>query len=280
MATFLPKQQVAKRGMADNIGIGNEINGILRNSKTLLYAQGELAQLTHTAFIQITEQIKGSDKEEITVDVPIGYRPDKVPMTSPHTYKKQELLERYSFLTFTQIPINGIYQLVIIIEATLGDLVRKVVARYPNKLSTKRQISTQKVLEANSIEELHVTAIDSLLNDLSYKSPREFASELESILSINVVECPAYHHYIEMKATRDILIHNQGIANETYVAKAGSHARVPAGGRLPTTQSYFLEVYEECLRLVEWLESKLHDKWHSSEYEQEQAAKASKKSKG
>ena len=158
-----------------------------------------------------------------------------------------------------------------VVEAALGDLIRQVVFRYPNKLSAKRQLPLTKVLEARSIEEIHLTAVNLLINELGYKSPKDFAEEVEQILSVNLLECPSYHRYIEMKATRDILLHNQGIANEVYVAKAGSHARVVAGGRIPISQLYLLEVYEECLRLIEWLEKKLHEKWHSSEYEAVQA---------
>ena len=264
----------------ENIGLGNELNRILLGGKNLMYNQGELAQLTHSAFDHAANLIQSGDDQEITVDVPIGYRPDKTPITSPRTYKKHELIGRYQFLAFTQIPINGIFQLVMIVEATLGDLIRQVVFRYPNKLSAKRQLPLKKVLEAQSIEEVRLTAVNILIHELGYKSPKEFADEVEQILSVNLLECPSYHRYIEMKATRDILLHNQGIANEVYVAKAGSHARVVAGGRIPISQPYLLEVYEECLQLIEWLERKLHEKWHSSEHESAQADLAARRASG
>src|SRR5690606_24248426 len=81
-----------------------------------------------------------------------------------------------------------------------------------------------------------------------------------------------FHRYIEVKASRDIFIHNQGVANEIYARKAGSHARVTPGMLLPADAAYFLESYESCLRVSEWLEQELHDHWHSSDFEDRRRA--------
>ncbi|KNZ34495.1 MAG: hypothetical protein AD742_00150 [Methylibium sp. NZG] len=165
------------------------------------------------------------------------------------------------------MPVNGLVQLVTIVEALLGDVVRTVITRYPQKLGAKRTVSLQLVLEAQTLEDIHLRATDALLNDLSYKSPNEFAESFDSLLSINLLECPAFHRYIEIKATRDIFIHNRGTANDTYARKSGSHAQAKVGRPLPVDIPYFLESYEYCLQLTEWLESELHEHWHSSELE-------------
>lgn len=62
------------------------------------------------------------------------------------------------------------------------------------------------------------------------------------------------------------------MANDIYVRKAGSHARVKSGQQLPSDIQYFLESYESCLQIAEWLEKQLHDNWHSSDYESRQNA--------
>ena len=36
---------------------------------------------------------------------------------------------------------------------------------------------------------------------------------------------------------------------------------------LPADLQYFLESYEHCLQIADWLEEQLHSHWHSSEYE-------------
>lgn len=250
--------------------LGNQLYEIVDGAKAALFEQGELAQLTYGAFDIAARALDGWDQDEISVSFPIGYSADKQPITTNRSYRKAELLGRYQFLAFEQLAVNGVIQLVTITDAMLGDIVRAVVLRYPGKLGGKRQIPMQDVLQAQSVEEIHLRATDLLLNDLSYKSPAEFAQQMEAILAVNLLECPAFHKYIEIKATRDIHVHNRGIANDIYVRKAGSHARVTAGTRLPVDIQYFLESYEACLQVTEWLERELHSHWHSTLYEESQ----------
>lgn len=247
-------------------GIGNQLNRILQESIGALFTQGELAQLTHSAFENAAVVINNTPEETITITYPVGYSASKQPLTGETTYKKEELLLRYGYLAHYTLPTNGIYQLSMIVETMFGNIIRQLVLAFPPKLGSKRHILLKEVLQASSVEDLHLIATDMLLNELSYKSPRDFAAEAQTILSINLLECGAYHSYIEMKATRDVHIHNKGIANETYLSKAGSHARAKLGLSLPVTQAYFLECYEACLQLCEWLEIELHKNWHSSEH--------------
>ncbi len=251
--------------MTEDIGLGNELNRIVQDTVFAIFTQGELAQLSHSSFSNSSQMIRDGADEEIEISYPIGYKPTKEPMMGTHTYGKEQLIQRFDYLTHTQIATNGIYQLAMLVEAMLSDIVRKIVLAYPGKLGSKKQVGLASVLKANSLEELRYQATNSLINELSYKSPRDFAVEVKKFTSVNLLECPAYHIYMEMKATRDGLIHNRGIANEIYESKAGSHARVKAGTELPINQIYFLEVYESCLQLLEWLEEKLHKTWHSSE---------------
>lgn len=247
--------------------IGNTLYRLVTNARHALFDQGELAQLTYGAFDVVATNATNSDVQEIEISFPVGYRPDKTSILSTRKYTKQELLARYQFLAFHQMPVNGIGQLVTTTEALLGDVVRTVIVRHPQKLGAKRSIQLQAILEAQSLEEVHLRATDALLNELSYKSPAEFSEALDNLLSINLLECPAFHKYVELKATRDIYVHNRGIVNETYLKKAGSHARARTGAVLPVDIPYFLESYEACLQVTEWLEQELDQHWHSSERE-------------
>ena len=250
------------------VSIGNLLYRLTSAARAFLFDQGELAQLTYGAFDVAAGNLLKIESETIEVSFPVGYRPDRTPIQSTRKYGKDALLGRYQYLAFHQLPLNGLVQLVTIIEALLGDVVRTIITRYPQKLGTKRTITLQHVLEAKTLEDVHLRATDSLLNDLAYKSPSEFAESLASLLSINLLECPAFHRYIELKATRDVFIHNRSVVNDTYLRKAGSHARARAGHTLVVDIPYFLESYEACLQLTEWLESKLHEHWHSSEFEE------------
>lgn len=232
-----------------------------------MFDQGELAQLTYGAFDIAARGMQEMQQDEIEVSFPVGYQADRTAIPSTRTYRKEQLLSKYQFLAFHQLSVNALVQLVTLVETMLGDIVRAVVVRYPHKLGAKRNLSIQAVLESTSLEEVHLRATDSLLNELAYKSPAEFAESVQPLISVNLMECPAFHRYVEVKATRDIFIHNRGIANDVYVRKAGSHARVKAGMSLPADIQYFLESYECCLQIADWLEVELHGHWHSSDYE-------------
>jgi hypothetical protein len=250
--------------------LGNELNRIVNDAKSLLFNQGEFAQLSYGAFDVAASNVQSHEKDEIEITFPVGWMPNKQPITSTRKYKKDELFKRYQFLALYQLSVNGLVQLVTIVEAMLGDLIRAIVLKYPQKLGSKRTMALEAILEASSIEEIHLRATDALLNELSYKSPGEFAEAAQQLLSINLLECPAFHKYMEIKASRDIFIHNRGVVNEIYERKAGSHMRVRSGMSLPADTVYFLESYEVCLQLNEWLEAKLHEHWHSSLFEDKQ----------
>lgn len=256
--------------------IGNQINQLLHDALRALFRQGENVQLTYSAYETQIKSINHENLEQYTLTYPVGYNADKTSMLGSAIYKKDELIQQYTFLSNNQLGINGVYQLVIIIEAVLSDLLRKVILKYPHKIGSKRSIKSSLILSATSIEELHIKTTDSILNELAYKSPKEFSECCKDLLSINLLECPAFHKYIEVKSTRDIYIHNLGIVNDLYINKTGSHARGKLGERLPVTSQYFLESYEECLTLIEWLEVQAHTSWHSSEYEDREAAKKDK----
>ncbi|HWL53639.1 MAG TPA: hypothetical protein VNQ90_14470 [Chthoniobacteraceae bacterium] len=250
-----------------NSNLGNVLNQIVNFARTAIFEQGELNQLTNWAFDIAVNNVHEMEYSEINVTFPVGFNPDKTTINNTRTYNKEQLLLKYQFLAFNQLALNSLMQLVTIVEAMLSDIVRVVVARYPQKLGAKRNISIQSILEATSLEEVHLRATDALLNDLSYKSPTELAESMKQLLSLNLLECPAFHSYVEIKATRDIFVHNRGIANDVYMRKAGSHARVKPHMSLPVNTHYFLESYEHCIQVTEWLEEQLHEHWHSSEYE-------------
>ena len=151
--------------------------------------------------------------------------------------------------------------MVTIVESLLNDILRLILSEYPSKIASKRKVDLGLVLEAVSIEEMKLNVVDSILNDMAYKSPRDYAGEFEKYTGVRLLESPPFHRFIELKATRDIHIHNSGIANQVYLAKAGTSSRVRLGEYVVVDLRYFLESYEQCLRLVEVLQAELDKIW-------------------
>jgi hypothetical protein len=251
-----------------NINFGNSLNGRNKNALYALFEVGEIFQLTFSSFEEMKKRIENDISEVFTLSYPIGFKPDKTSLLGKREYQKTDLLGRISNLSNEKLALNGIYQLITIVEAYLGDLIRLIILRYPKKIGGKRTIQCSEILEADDMESIYLKVANSVLNELSYKSPREFAEESKKITSINFLECPTFHKYVEIKATRDIHIHNLGIANELYLSKASTHSRAKLGQYLHVDNIYLLESYEACLQFIEWLELKLHEVWPSSDYEE------------
>lgn len=232
-----------------------------------LFQQSEFAELTYQAFFKYVLLINGSEDQEIEVTFPIGYKPDNTAINATQKYSKDFLSEKYKFLALTQLPINGIYQLVTTIEAMFCDILRLTLIEFPQKISNKRKLDFEIVLEAKSLDEIKFSLVNLVINELSYKSPKDFAEEFNKYVGINLLENPIFHKYIELKATRDIYIHNQGIANDIYLTKAETLSRVKSGQLLHVDIQYYLQSYECCLQLTEFLEEKLNKIWPSLEFQ-------------
>ena len=246
---------------------GDKLFRRVNATRNLLFLQGEIAQLTYQSFIKYIKVINESKDPEIQVIYPVGFRPDNTTIDSTVNYTKEDLVGRYEFLGLTQLPINGIYQLVASIEALLGDILRDTLIEFPVKISSKKKLDFELVLEAKSLEEIKINLVNLIINELAYKSPKDFAEEFNKYVGINLLEKPPFHKYIELKATRDIYIHNQGVANEIYLSKADTLARVKSGQYLPITIQYFLQSYECCLQITEILDDSLNRIWPSTEYQ-------------
>jgi hypothetical protein len=109
--------------------LGNILFRLVRAAKSALFNQGELAQLTYGAFDAAALHVRTSAPESLEIYFPIGYRPDKTAINGTSKYTKKQLLGRYQFLAGHQLPVNGLAQLVTIVEALLGDVLRSVVVR-------------------------------------------------------------------------------------------------------------------------------------------------------
>jgi len=251
---------------------GNRINDTIQNSRQQLFFQGEMTQLTYTSYDNFVAFIDGNENDEFTFQYPIGYGANNQVLHGTREYSKQELLDRAGYLALTKLPTDNIYQLITIIETMLNDLIRATLIEFPMKISNKRKLNAEIVLESSSIEQIKLHIVDSIVNELVYKSPSDYAEKFKELVGINLLEEPVFHQYIELKATRDIHIHNKGIANSVYREKAKTLARVKAGEFLPVDMVYFLKSYECCIQLNEYLEIELDKIWPSQKFRDRKAA--------
>ena len=94
------------------------------------------------------------------------------------------------------------------------------------------------VLGSANLDEVLEHTITDHLNSVFYAAPKAYLEYLSKIAETKVTD-PAFDDYIELKATRDLLVHNSRVVNSTYLNKAGQKARGAEGDRIAVDSGYF-----------------------------------------
>ncbi|AYV46554.1 hypothetical protein CFHF_21395 [Caulobacter flavus] len=131
-----------------------------------------------------------------------------------------------------------------ITEDYLIDLMKLVLRAHPDRLGrgvkrgdSKPTIALEDFIE-RSRDEILEELIRSRVGGALYAKPAEYLAYVASILEVEV-PAESAAGFIEVKATRDIVVHGDGRANERYIEKAGQRARVAAGEPLLIDGVYF-----------------------------------------
>ncbi|WP_425659578.1 hypothetical protein [Tenacibaculum ascidiaceicola] len=141
------------------------------------------------------------------------------------------------------IILEGLFALgVASFEHSIIDTLRTLLNYIPDKLDVKSEsISKQQLIDGNPLEQ----AIENKVNSVSYKNLPDIISYFTKISGIpeNIVTEDELADLIEIKATRNLLIHNNLIVNSFYKETAGAKARQGQGNRhrLVINQDYLFE---------------------------------------
>ncbi len=127
------------------------------------------------------------------------------------------------------------------VESAIGDILRAFLRADPRRLlidAAGKKIEFRAVVESGDYSELVEQMIATQLHDTSYLRPSQQIEYFEKVTGIEMDQRLAAD-WVEIKATRDILVHNDGIANEIYATKAAKKSRVAVGVPLPIDSAYF-----------------------------------------
>lgn len=80
--------------------------------------------------------------------------------------------------------------------------------------------------------------IENRIIMVSYATPQNYLKYFQEITGC-LTEKDEFADYIEIKATRDLIIHNSGIINETYKIKVGDKCRGINGEKILIDKIYF-----------------------------------------
>lgn len=126
------------------------------------------------------------------------------------------------------------------IEDYYTQVMKCILYAFPKKIQLDK-IESKEILGKTNYNEVLEVLISKYLTQLFYESPKNYRKSIEKILSLNSETLEKYwSNYIEMKATRDIGLHNNWKVNLIYLHKADSLARkTEINSFLPVTIDYF-----------------------------------------
>lgn len=146
------------------------------------------------------------------------------------------------------LPIATIQQFTSITEAFLADLVRLWVTAYPFHL--RGQLDVPSILKAPDKDAIVQLLVDRYLLDMTAKPPREWFRQLNEVVALGAPTVAEVDAFAEVKATRDVFVHNRGFVPEAYVRKAGPLARGAVGEPLDLPDPYLHDAWQSCEAIV------------------------------
>ena len=140
-----------------------------------------------------------------------------------------------------EIILEGLFALAVAsFEHCVSDILKTLLTQIPNKLDLKTDpITKAELINGNPLKQ----AIENKVNSISYKSLPDIINYFSKTADIatNIVTGDEMNQLLELKATRNLLIHNNLMVNPIYEETAGPNKRSGDGGRLRINQDYLFE---------------------------------------
>ncbi|MGB5941122.1 MAG: hypothetical protein WBG81_16975 [Rhodanobacter sp.] len=146
-------------------------------------------------------------------------------------------------------------------EAFVGSVLRHILTAYPAKLSSgEKKIDLGIVLESTSRDEIISRLVETRIASTLYGSPGDYLGIVGEVVSVPMPSSLA-GQFSEVKATRDLIVHAQGIANSVYIRKSGEYARVESGLLASVDQPYLRHAVAVARQLTSFLAKAVQDKF-------------------
>ncbi len=164
---------------------------------------------------------------------------------------ERDLVKRYTRYRMTYLQGLGFVQLTTMLEAFVFDFLRILLTNDTRHLAQKKQIEVGVVLSASDKDALVSLIVERELNELKYDRPKAWFDYMNKIVKLGCPTEDEIERIAEMKAARDLIIHNSGIVNTIYLDKAGSKARYPLSNEVAIDRPYFDDCWVLAKKLVD-----------------------------
>lgn len=164
---------------------------------------------------------------------------------------ERDLFKLYPRYRTTYLQGQSFLQLTTVFEAFLFDFLRLLLTNDPRHLAQNKQIQVGVALSVADRGALVLLIAERELNELKYERPTAWFDYLSKIVKLGCPTDDEIERIAEMKAARDLIIHNSGIVNKTYLDKAGTKARFAVGDQLVIERPYFDDCWVLAKKLVD-----------------------------
>lgn len=160
--------------------------------------------------------------------------------------KSDDLVETIHHARSSEIYMALIVFVISLIEPILLEIAELTLLYDNRRLKIKPKGAESKldydtIVDCGNYNEVLTTIISKYTSAVSYSTPKEQLEYLQKILSIKIDE-DVWNDWVEIKATRDLIVHGSGIINDVYLNKAGDSARGEKGQQIVVDDKYFEKV--------------------------------------
>jgi hypothetical protein len=160
--------------------------------------------------------------------------------TTGTVLNEKVLLDRAQGYVSGQLATGTFKESFAIFEEFLFGLLRLWLTTYPGSLSDL-QVTFGRILKVGTVSALTQDLIGERLNRRQYQGVKDWFKYLNAQMALGVPSADQIDRIAELKASRDILEHHQGIVTNEYRRKSGRLARFNAGQQLEIPESYHRE---------------------------------------
>ncbi len=131
-----------------------------------------------------------------------------------------------------------------IFEQQLFDVLELLLLDQPMRMSSRKQVAYSVITAAQTREEILMELVNLELSELKYRSVSDWFVYLEKLVSECKVAQDKISIIAEAKATRDLIVHNGGKIDRTYLCKTGDRARGKLGDTVSVAGRYTLDTWQ------------------------------------
>jgi hypothetical protein len=125
-------------------------------------------------------------------------------------------------------------------ESFMVGFLRLLLRESPGVLASKT-IKLGDLLAKGSIDAVLDDAIEERILQATYGKPKDWFDFVNTIQRLGCPSDDEIARFAELKATRDVFEHNDGTANDVYLAKSGAKARFTLGRAVEVPDIYLFD---------------------------------------